>query len=143
MNSDPLLSEQFRIVAKAYVDADSAASLLEETKSAVLARMMLSLGDMPVSRARSRWQASSSSGGWYVRSRVRMSASQRAKAPERSTRASLASPFFSSNSPADSHVQALDGAAPSVCLDFWPLTETVNWPGEYSLSQFLVRAHTR
>jgi hypothetical protein len=51
MNSDPLLSEQFRIVAKAYVDADSAASLLEETKSAVLARMMLSLGDMPVSRA--------------------------------------------------------------------------------------------
>jgi hypothetical protein len=59
MNSDPLLSEQFRIVAKAYVDADSAASLLEETKSAVLARMMLSLGDMPVSRAEMQTKASS------------------------------------------------------------------------------------
>ena len=58
MNSDPLLSEQFRIVAKAYVDADSAASLLEETKSAVLARMMLSLGDMPVSRAETQTKAS-------------------------------------------------------------------------------------
>ena len=51
MDSDIPLSEQYRVVAKAYVDADSAASLLEETKSAVLARMMLSLGDMPVSRA--------------------------------------------------------------------------------------------
>ena len=51
MDSNLPLSEQYRIVAKAYVDADSAASLLEETKSAVLARMMLSLGDMPVSRA--------------------------------------------------------------------------------------------
>ena len=59
MNSDPLLSEQFRVVAKAYVDADSAASLLEETKSAVLARMMLSLGDMPVSRAEMQTKASS------------------------------------------------------------------------------------
>ena len=58
MNSDPLLSEQFRIVAKAYVDADSAASLLEETKSAVLARMMFSLGDMPVSRAEMQTKAS-------------------------------------------------------------------------------------
>lgn len=58
MNSDPLLSEQFRVVAKAYVDADSAASLLEETKSAVLARMMLSLGDMPVSRAEMQTKAS-------------------------------------------------------------------------------------
>ena len=39
--------------------ADSAASLLEETKSAVLARMMLSLGDMPVSRAEMQTKASS------------------------------------------------------------------------------------
>ena len=51
MDSNLPLSEQYRVVAKAYVDADSAASLLEETKSAVLARMMLALGDMPVSRA--------------------------------------------------------------------------------------------
>jgi hypothetical protein len=52
MSEDNLpLSEQFRIVAKSWVDADAAANLLEETKSAVLARMMLGMGDMPVSRA--------------------------------------------------------------------------------------------
>jgi len=45
------LSEQFRLVAKKWVDADAAASLLEETKSAVLSRMMVSLGDMAVNRA--------------------------------------------------------------------------------------------
>jgi hypothetical protein len=50
MNEFPL-SEQFRIVAKKWVDADSAASLLEETKSAVLSRMMAAQGDMPVNRA--------------------------------------------------------------------------------------------
>jgi hypothetical protein len=58
MDSNLPLSEQYRVVAKAYVDADSAASLLEETKSAVLARMMLSLGDMPVSRAEMQTKAS-------------------------------------------------------------------------------------
>ena len=45
------MSEQFRLVAKKWVDADAAASLLEETKSAVLARMMSAQGDMPVNRA--------------------------------------------------------------------------------------------
>lgn len=44
-------SEQYRIVAKAWVDAEAAASLLEDTKSAILAERMLSLGDMPVSKA--------------------------------------------------------------------------------------------
>ena len=44
-------SEQFRIVAKQWVDAEAAASLLEDTKSAVLAEKMLALGDMPVSKA--------------------------------------------------------------------------------------------
>ncbi len=52
------LSEQYRIVAKSWVDADAAANLLEETKSAVLARMMLNLGDMPVSRAEMQVKAS-------------------------------------------------------------------------------------
>jgi hypothetical protein len=51
MDHDIPLSEQYRVVAKAWVEADSAANLLEETKSAVLARMMLGCGDMPVSRA--------------------------------------------------------------------------------------------
>ena len=52
------LSEQFRIVAKRWVDCDAAANLLEETKSAVLAQMMAKLGDMPVSRAEMNVKAS-------------------------------------------------------------------------------------
>lgn len=44
-------SEQFRIIAKQWVDAEAAASLLEDTKSAVLAEKMQALGDMPVSKA--------------------------------------------------------------------------------------------
>jgi hypothetical protein len=48
---DRPLSEQFRLIAKRWVEADAAASLLEETKSAVLAQMMASQGDMPVNRA--------------------------------------------------------------------------------------------
>lgn len=51
MDQERPLSEQFRLVAKKWVDADAAASLLEETKSAVLARMMSAQGDMPVNRA--------------------------------------------------------------------------------------------
>jgi hypothetical protein len=44
-------SEQYRVVAKQWVDADAAADLLEELKSATLAQLMSELGDMPVSRA--------------------------------------------------------------------------------------------
>jgi 23S rRNA maturation mini-RNase III len=49
-NSLPL-SERYRIIAKKYVEADAAASILEESKSAVLAQWMADKGDMPVSRA--------------------------------------------------------------------------------------------
>lgn len=45
------LSEQFRITAKAWVDLDAAANILEETKSATLSQRMLELGEMPVSKA--------------------------------------------------------------------------------------------
>lgn len=45
------LSEQFRLAAKDWVDKDSAASMLEETKTAVLSQRMAALGDMPVNRA--------------------------------------------------------------------------------------------
>ncbi len=44
-------SEQYRVVAKQWVDADAAANFLEETKSANLARLMAKEGDIPVSRA--------------------------------------------------------------------------------------------
>jgi hypothetical protein len=51
MNENLPISEQYRLIAKRWVDADSAANLLEETKSAVLAKMMAARGDMPVSKA--------------------------------------------------------------------------------------------
>lgn len=52
------ISEQFRVVAKEWVDLDAAANLLEETKSAVLAQRMSALGDMPVSKAEMQVKAS-------------------------------------------------------------------------------------
>lgn len=58
MDENLPISEQFRIVAKKWVDADSAASMLEETKSAVLSKMMTDLGDMPVSKAEMMVKAS-------------------------------------------------------------------------------------
>lgn len=58
MNSDAPLSEQFRIVAKRWVDADAAANLLEESKSAFLSRSMAELGDMAVSKAEMTVKAS-------------------------------------------------------------------------------------
>lgn len=45
------LSEQYRLVAKAWVDAEKAAAILEESKSAVLSQMMLAKGDITVSKA--------------------------------------------------------------------------------------------
>jgi hypothetical protein len=51
MSNELPVSEQYRIVAKKWVDADAAASLLEESKSSFLAKMMTEHGDMPVSRA--------------------------------------------------------------------------------------------
>lgn len=50
-NSNLPWSEQFRIVAKEWVELDKAATMLEETKSAVLSQKMTALGDVPVSHA--------------------------------------------------------------------------------------------
>ena len=58
MDSNLPLSEQFRIVAKKWVDADSAANILEESKSAFLSKSMADLGDMPVSKAEMTVKAS-------------------------------------------------------------------------------------
>ena len=46
------------MAAMAWADLESAANLLEETKSAVLSQMMLRLGEMPVSKAELRVKAS-------------------------------------------------------------------------------------
>jgi len=48
---DRPLSEQYRVVAKKWVELDGAARMLEETKSAVLSQMMKALGDKPAAHA--------------------------------------------------------------------------------------------
>ena len=58
MSDNLPLSEQYRLIAKRWVDADAAATLLEETKSAVLSRNMAALGDMAVSKAEMTVKAS-------------------------------------------------------------------------------------
>ena len=56
--SEQPISEQFRIIAKKWVDADSAANLLERTKDTFLSKKMLALGEMPVSKADMQVKAS-------------------------------------------------------------------------------------
>lgn len=52
------LSEQFRLAAEEYVRLDAAANILEESKTAVLAKRMAELGEMPVSKAEMSVKAS-------------------------------------------------------------------------------------
>lgn len=51
-------SEQFRIAAKAWVDLDRAATILEETKTLVLSQKIKALGDMAHNRAEAEVKAS-------------------------------------------------------------------------------------
>lgn len=51
MNQNQPISEQFRIVAKKWCDADATARLLEDTKSAVLAQRIAALGDIAHNKA--------------------------------------------------------------------------------------------
>lgn len=55
---DQPISERFRLVAKAWSKANSAAEMLEESKSAFLSQKMMALGDMPVNRAELQVKAS-------------------------------------------------------------------------------------
>ena len=51
-------SEQYRIVSKQWVDADAAASILEDTKSAVMAERVMAMGDMAINKAEATVKAS-------------------------------------------------------------------------------------
>jgi len=51
-------SERFRVAAEAWVDAENAAQLLEDTKSIVMAQRQAQLGDIPVNRAEQMIKAS-------------------------------------------------------------------------------------
>lgn len=57
-HSNMPISEQFRVTAKQWVELDRAATMLEETKSAVLSQKMNALGDIPVSHAERTVKAS-------------------------------------------------------------------------------------
>lgn len=50
-HSNMPISEQYRVVAKDWVEKDGAARLLEESKTAVLAQRMKALGDKPAAHA--------------------------------------------------------------------------------------------
>ena len=52
------ISEQFRVVAKQWVDADAAASLLEDTKSSVFSELVLKSTDTSIARAEHTARAS-------------------------------------------------------------------------------------
>lgn len=52
------ISEEYRIAAKEWVEAEKTAALYEETKTSVLSQMMMKLGEMPVSKAEMRVKAS-------------------------------------------------------------------------------------
>jgi hypothetical protein len=58
MDSNLPWSEQYRIVAKQWVDADAAATILEDTKSAVMAERMLALGEMAINKSEALVKAS-------------------------------------------------------------------------------------
>lgn len=68
-NSNLPWAEQYRIVAKDYVALKAAADMLEECKSATLAKRMAALGDMPVSRAEMAVKASDEWAG-YIKTMV-------------------------------------------------------------------------
>lgn len=51
MSNEFFFSEDFRLAAEQWVDLEYAASLLEETKSSVMAQRQAALGDIPVNRA--------------------------------------------------------------------------------------------
>lgn len=51
MNTNEPISEVYARIAAEWVDAEAAATLLEETRSATFSQMVLQQGDIPVNRA--------------------------------------------------------------------------------------------
>lgn len=67
--SNELPSEQYRLVAKDWVQKDGAARMLEDNKTTVLSQRMSALGNMPVSTAE-RMVKSSPEWSEYIESMV-------------------------------------------------------------------------
>ena len=51
-------SEKYRLIAEDWCDKEAAATLLEDTKSAMMAQWQVELGDIPVNRAEQTVKAS-------------------------------------------------------------------------------------
>jgi hypothetical protein len=51
-------SEQYRVAGEEWADAEAAAQILEDSKSAVMAQWQTELGDLPVNRAEQTVKAS-------------------------------------------------------------------------------------
>lgn len=51
MSNNAPLSEQFRLIAKKWVEAKAAADILEESKTAVLSQRMMATGEQTISKA--------------------------------------------------------------------------------------------
>lgn len=70
MSDNEPWSEQYRLAAETWADKESAAQLLEDMKSVVMAQKQASMGDIPVNRAE---QAVKSSPTWqeYVENCVK------------------------------------------------------------------------
>jgi hypothetical protein len=51
MSNNAPLSEQFRLIAKKWVEAKAAADILEESKTAVLSQRMMATGEQTISKS--------------------------------------------------------------------------------------------
>jgi hypothetical protein len=58
MSSNLPLSEQYRLIAKKWVEAKAAADILEESKTAVLSQRMMATGEQTISKAEMTVKAS-------------------------------------------------------------------------------------
>lgn len=58
MSNEFPFSERYRVAAERWVDLESAAAALEETKSSVMAQRQTMMGDIPVNRAEQMVKAS-------------------------------------------------------------------------------------
>ena len=59
MSTDIIWSEEYRLAGEDWADKEAAASLLEDTKSSVMAQRQTACGDIPVNRAEQIVKASS------------------------------------------------------------------------------------
>lgn len=58
LDNNPDWAEEYRLAGRDWADKEAAATILEDTKSAVMAKMQLEHGDIPVNRAEQKVKSS-------------------------------------------------------------------------------------